>query len=403
MKRIALLAALLALAACSGKAADGDAASVQDVKVDVGVSGNRISLGVLTDLTGQFAPLATELTNAEKLYWEERNAAGGICGTFQVDLDVRDHGYNTQTAVTLYASMKEKNLAFHQILGSPMNAALSPEIQKDRVVSLPGTWAPVLLKNPFMAIVGTTTDLEVVNLLDYLIEQKKLAPGDKVGHIYFEGELGESALIGSKKVAGKQNLTLVEAKIKPTDVDMTAQVTTMKAQNVKAIMVSTSSNALASAAAVAAAQGMRVPILGNTQTFAPGVLKTPGGAYLKEHFLGAQPVAPFDVPQSKAVLDKYLKKYPGTNPTLQVTLGFARGEVMRQLLESACAAKDLTRDGVAKARQGLKKADLGGLAPTMDYSRDGAPPTVDSYLMRAADVPGGLALEKGPYRGPDTA
>ncbi|MFI5908369.1 ABC transporter substrate-binding protein [Dactylosporangium sp. NPDC051541] len=392
------------LSGCSGKANTPSSGPTGEIKTDVGVSGNRISLGVLTDLTGQFAPLATELTNAEKLYWEERNTAGGVCGDrFQVDLDVRDHGYNVQTAVSLYASMKTKSLVFEQILGSPMNAALSADIQKDGIVTLPASWAPVLLKNPLMTVVGTTTDLEVVNLLDYLLEQKTIAPGDAIGHIYFEGELGESGLIGSKKVAAAHNLKLVEAKIKPTDTDMTAHVTAMKAQGVKAIVLSTSSGPLASAAAVAAAEGMQVPLLGNTQTFAPGALKTPGGAYLKSHFLGAQPVSPFDQAASKAVLDKYLKKYPGTNPTLQIAYGWARADVMRQLLESACAAKDLTRPGLVKARQSLAKVDTGGLAAVLDYSTAGTPPTRDSYLMKAADAPGGLVLAQGPYHGADAA
>jgi ABC-type branched-subunit amino acid transport system substrate-binding protein len=392
----------LALSACSGKANQASSGSTGDLKTDIGVTGNRISLGVLTDLTGQFAPLATELTNAEKLYWEERNAAGGVCdGRYQVDLDVRDHGYNVQNSVSLYASMKTKNLAFEQILGSPMNAALSADIQKDGIVTLPASWAPVLLKNPLMTVVGATTDLEVVNLLDHLLEQKQLADGDAIGHIYFEGELGESGLIGSKKVAAAHNLKLVEAKIKPTDTDMTAQVTTMKAQGVKAIVMSTSSAPLASAAAVASAQGLQVPLLGNTQTFAPGTLKTPGGAYLRSHFLGAQPVSPFDQPASKAVLDAYLKKYPGTNPTLQISYGWARADVMRQLLERACSADDLTREGLVKARQSLAKVDTGGLAPVLDYSTAGAPPTRESYLMKASDAPGGLVLDKGPYRGPD--
>lgn len=392
----------LTASACSGKANTASPSSSSDVKTDTGVTGNRISLGVLTDLTGQFAPLATELTGAEKLYWEERNAAGGVCdGRYQVDLDVRDHGYNVQNAVTLYASMKTKNLVFEQILGSPMNAALSADIQKDGIVTLPASWAPVLLKNPLMTIVGATTDVEVVNLLDHLIEQRQLADGDPIGHIYFEGELGESGLIGSKKVAAAHNLKIVEAKIKPTDTDMTAHVTTMKAQGVKAIVMSTSSAPLASAAAVAATQGMQVPLLGNTQTFTPGALKTPGGAYLKSHFLGAQPVSPFDQAASKAVLDKYLKKFPGTNPTLQVSYGWARADVMRQLLERACAANDLTRQGLVKARQSLTKVDTGGLAPVLDYSAAGAPPTRESYLMKASDGPGGLVLAKGPYRGAD--
>jgi hypothetical protein len=76
---------------------------------------------------------------------------------------------------------------------------------------------------------------------------------------------------------------------------------------------------------------------------------------------------------------------------------------MRQLLEHACSTKDLTRQGLVKARQSLSKVDTGGLAPVLDYSAAGKPPTRESYLMKAADAPGGLVLDKGPYHGADAA
>ena len=112
-------------------------------------------------------------------------------------------------------------------------------------------------------------------------------------------------------------------------------------------------------------------------------------------------MSPFDQPASKAILDKYLKQYTGTNPTLQISYGWARADVMRQLLERACSARDLTRQGLVKARQSLAKVDTGGLAPVLDYSTAGAPPTRESYIMRASDAPGGLVLAKGPYKGAD--
>jgi len=88
---------------------------------------------------------------------------------------------------------------------------------------------------------------------------------------------------------------------------------------------------------------------------------------------------------------------------LQISYGWARADVMRQMLEKACAAKDLTREGLAAARKGLTSVDTGGLAPTLNDSTTGVPPTTQSYLMKAADAPGGLVLEKGPYKGPDAA
>ena len=47
-----------------------------------------------------------------------------------------------------------------------------------------------------------------------------LKPGDKLGHVYFEGEYGENALQGSKYAPRSKGLTLVEQKIKATDTDL---------------------------------------------------------------------------------------------------------------------------------------------------------------------------------------
>ncbi len=45
------------------------------VKVGRGIDGNTITLGALTDLTGVFAALGKDITNAQSLYWKTQNAA----------------------------------------------------------------------------------------------------------------------------------------------------------------------------------------------------------------------------------------------------------------------------------------------------------------------------------------
>ena len=49
------------------------------------------------------------------------------------------------------------------------------------------------------------------------MEEKGIKKGDKIGHLYFEGDYGESSLNGSKYAAEKLGLEIVEQKIKATD------------------------------------------------------------------------------------------------------------------------------------------------------------------------------------------
>ena len=87
-----------AASGCSTKAPEssggGGGGAAADVQTDVGVEGTTIKLGVLTDLTGVFAALGKDITNANELFWEENQ----VCDTYDVELDVQDTGYVPQRA-----------------------------------------------------------------------------------------------------------------------------------------------------------------------------------------------------------------------------------------------------------------------------------------------------------------
>ncbi|KIF79778.1 ABC transporter, partial [Streptomyces sp. 150FB] len=219
----ALLAALaLALAGCSGKATEKDPRSEDagGVRTGVGVTAKTIKLGVLTDMTGVYASLGKSVTQAQQLWAKQTNAAGGICGR-TIELTVRDHGYDPQKAVAAYNELAPGVLGFAQFIGSPFVAAVEPRIDgQDKGLVLPQAWSASLLGSPYVRVIGATYDVETINAVDYLLAEKRLAKGDKLGHVYFEGDYGENALEGSKYAAEQAGLTVVEQKIKPTDNDM---------------------------------------------------------------------------------------------------------------------------------------------------------------------------------------
>jgi ABC-type branched-subunit amino acid transport system substrate-binding protein len=398
-------AALTAMAGCSTKAPDnsgsnGGSAS-GSVKTGPGISGNTITLGVLTDLSGVFAALGKDVTNAQTLYWDQQNAKGGVCGKYQVKLDVKDHGYVVQNAVQLYSGMKSDILALQHTIGSPINTALGDQLVADKMVNIPEAWARNLTQNPENAIVGATYDVEMINGLDYLLKQGKIKEGDKLGHIYFEGEYGANGLAGSKYFASKHGMTVDEAQIKSTDTDMTAQVTRFKADGVKAILLTTAPQATASAAGVANQVGLDVPILGNNPVFDPGLLQSPAGPALKEHLVIASPVTTFD--KQPQLLKDYTAKYPGT-PSLGAVHGYADAVVMDQILEKACADGDLTREGVTKAKQSLSNVDTSGLVVPLNYSvPPGESPSTQSFILVPADGPGGAKAVTDAQEGDDVA
>ncbi len=406
---VLLAASVLAAASgCSTKAPDtatpggGGGGGGDEVKVGRGIDGTTINLGVLTDLTGVFAALGADITNANTLYWEKQNAGDKVCGKYTVDLDIKDTGYVPQQGVQLYSGMKSNVLAMQQTIGSPINTALADAYTADTIVNLPSAWARNLTAAPGNGIVGATYDVEMTNGLGYALEKGLIKDGDTLGHIYFEGEYGANGLAGSKYMATKHNFKIVEAKIKPTDQDMSSQITQFKAAGVKAIVLTVAPGQTASAAGVAATQGLDVPIIGNNPVFAPGLLKGPAAAALKKNLVVASPINGFDAHPD--ILADYKKKFPDVTPSLGVVFGTGMSDVMRQILDKACESKDLTPEGVLAAKQSLTDIDTGDLTVPLNFSKADSSPSAKSYILQPADVDGGAkALQAEPYESPDVA
>ena len=393
----------LALAAgCSTKASDGSSGSGSSdaggIKTDVGVTDDTITLGVLTDMTGVFAVLGKSITQAAQLYFDDVNSKGGICDR-QVELLIQDHGYDVQKAVSLYADSSTKVLGYEQMLGSPITAALSQNIETDKVLTAPASWASSLLANPYVAIMGTTYDIEQMNGYQFLMDEKGLKKGDTVGHIYFEGEYGANGLKGAQYAADQLGLNLKPVQIKPTDQDMTSQVTSLKAAGVKAISVTAGPLQSASITGVDAALGLNVPVLSNNPGFVPALLDTPAGPAMEKLFYLSASSSPFgdagtsqDVQTASA---EYEKAYPKAIPDGGVIYGYGVAEAYSQVLQKACDNGDLTRDGVESAFRETSNVDTGGVIATLDFSDPGQPASRMTYVAQPkAGIPGGLTVVK---------
>jgi ABC-type branched-subunit amino acid transport system substrate-binding protein len=394
-----VLAAVVVTAAtgCSNKAQDSGSSTSSggsgDVTTDVGVEGTTISLGVLTDLTGVFAALGKDITNANTMFWKDNK----VCDTYDVELNVNDTGYVPQQGVQLYSGMKDSILAMQQTIGSPINTALAPEYEADQIVNFPSAWAQTLTEIPGTGVVGATYAVEIANGYDYMFKQNLLKDGDTVGHIYFEGEYGANGLAGTQAVAKERNLTVVEAQIKSTDQDMSSQITQFKAAGVNLVALTVAPTQLASAAAAMEAQGLDVPILGSNPVFAPGLLQGPSAAKIKKDLYVASPVSGFD--QHPDLLTQYQAAYPDSTPSLGVLVGIGMSEIMKQVLDSACDNGDLTRQGVLDAFNGLQNVDTNDVVVPIRGFEAGKSPSLESFVLQPADVPGGATVVQDAFEG----
>ncbi|MEV6103985.1 ABC transporter substrate-binding protein [Streptomyces sp. NPDC051940] len=406
---VALAAALaLAAAGCSSKAKDDDKDSgdgkqgAATIKTDKGVSADTITVGALTDMTGVYATLGKSVTQAQQLYVDEVNAAGGICQR-KLKLEVRDHGYNPQKAVGSYTELAPTVIGFSQFIGSPFVAAVKQRIDtQDKALVIPQAWSSHLLGSESIRQIGATYDVEMINAVEFLVTDMGIKESDKVGHVYFEGDYGESALAGAKFAADKHGLSIVEQKIKPTDQDMTAQVTALKKAGVKAILISAGPAQSASLTGVAAAAKLQVPVVGSNPTFAPQLLKTQAAPALLAMFHVAASTLPIgDSGTGPAKLaGDYEKKYPGQLLDNGVIAGYTAAATFGDALKKACESKDLTRAGVTQALLSMSSSDM-GFGITHDFSKPDQPSTRESFILKPdANAKGGMVVEKPAFSAP---
>ncbi|MCZ4608305.1 ABC transporter substrate-binding protein [Streptomyces sp. Lzd4kr] len=380
----ALAALLLAGTGCSSKANSSDSAGdgADGVKTGPGVTDKTIKLGALTDLTGPYATLGKSIVQAQQMWADEVNADGGICDR-RVEIVVKDHGYDVQKAVTAYADISADVVALPQVIGSPVMAALLDDIDRDKLLTFPQAWAASLLDRESVQVLGTTYDIDMIAAVDFLTRTKGLKKGDKIGHVYFEGDYGANALEGSKWAGKKAGLKVVGQKIKATDTDLSAQVSALRKEGVKAILISAGPAQTASLVGVAASRGLKVPVVSSAPGYAPQLMKTPAAPALAAmlNIVSAAPAASSDLPGVRKMVASYKKKYPDALVDAGVLSGYNAAQIMGADLKKACEGGSLAREDVVKAHRAQSNVDV-GLGTAQNFSDKAQPASTSTYVHK---------------------
>jgi ABC-type branched-subunit amino acid transport system substrate-binding protein len=391
--------AALALAACStndpSEASGSGGSGSDEVETGNGVTDDEITVGVLTDLSGPFAAGAAVQVTEFKAYWDQVNADGGICDR-DVVVDVQDHGYDPQKAVTLYRSMAPDVIALQQVLGGPTSSAVLPLAEQDDVYVGGVGWAGSALQYENNQLPGASNAIEAANAIDYMVDELDVPEGAKVGVVYFTGDYGGDALAGAQHAADERGLEIVAQEITPATTDLSAQASALAQADVAGVVLAAAPTQFASLAGVLASQGANVPIIGMNPTFNPSLLTTPAKDALLANAYSITSVAPYssDAEGVKAANDLYTKADPDGAIGWEVPLAYVQAELLKQSLDGACESGDLTPEGVVAALRDSSSVDTKGLLPDgLDYSEVGQSPTTTVYLSKVdANAPAGLAL-----------
>lgn len=364
------LAAVLAISGCGTTKGAADESP--------GVTSEKITLGVLSDLSGPLSGSGKTVLAGSQIAVDQINASGGVCGR-DLELLVRDHAYNVQKAVVAYGEVEPEVLAMPVLYGSNAITALEDAIEEDSMLVAAVSYAHTLLGSENVLVFGATNDVITINALSWLLEQGEIGEGDKIGHVYLEGEFGESSAKGSAYFAEHTGTTIIDRQVKATDTNMAGIVNDFKAAGVRAIMLDTSSQQTAAIAAQAQANGMDIPIVGGPQAFGGSLLQTSAASALLENFykVGGLGAISADNANTKTFAANWRAagNAEPESPT-GANHGYVAIQVYKALLEQTC--EDLTRNGLLDARSNMTEFELPGFLPTLDFSDVDQPSSIAS-------------------------
>ncbi len=391
--------ASLVLTGCTTKGQEGAENSDGGVTTGAGVSGTTISLGVVSDYTGPFSPLATDTLRGIEQYWDAKNAGGGVCGTYGVDLVVRDHQFNVQQAVTIYQEISADVLAFQDFSGAAQISAVLPDLEADSRLMLASSATRQLVDSPMIMIPAAYIGTDAQLSLQWLLQNGAIAAGGTVAVVYQETDFGEQAREGIEQFAEGNGLTVLPYQVKPTDADMTAAVSDALRQGATAVVAAVAPAQTASIATVLQSAGSSIPVAGVYSSFTPALLDSPAADYLTSHFTLTSYVATFEAGPGAELHAQLSAANPGDTITANAAVGYNEAVLMDRLLEAACAAGDLTPEGLAAQRAELGPIDFDGYKVSFDYTEVGTTPTNEAFIVQPdASVPGGIrTVSDGPF------
>ncbi|MFV0533306.1 MAG: ABC transporter substrate-binding protein [Cumulibacter sp.] len=359
-------------------------------------------MGVLTDLSGTFKDVGIAMTAGNQAWADQVNASGGICGR-TIEIDIKDHGYKPENAISLYEQQKGSSLGLLQLHGSPTLAALKERITTDEVLSVTGSWSSANLDSPSVLTVGQTYDVEIINGLSWFSEQGFIEDGDTIAHIYADSEYGQNGLLGSKFYAEQHGLNLIEVPVSASDTDMAATVTKLKSQGVNAIALTTSPAAAAGVGIQTKAQSLDVPLLSSNPSFSTTFLSDDQTyAALDRYYVASSGDSLGSENPAAAQLLQHVQEATDDAPNDAAVMGYTFGLAWQAILETACESGDLTREGILAAKQQVSAIDTDGLTGTLDFSVPGAPSSRAGFLAQLdVDAISGTTVVAELYESPE--
>lgn len=242
---LALLLLALPLAACGDRAGDD----------------STLKVGLITSLTGNYAPLGSEDKKAVELAVQQIDNAGGLLGR-KIELITKDDKSQPEQSVLAFNDLKGAGVA--AVIGSPFsNSALAtiPQVDREKIpyVSLTPADEQVKPLHPYVFVVPATSATYADRILQYYQAQgfTKVAVAHDSRSSY-----ANAGYAGMKAKAAQYGVTLVaDEQFETTTTEFSAVLNHVRASGAQALTVwATGAPGVAFAKQYATA-GLQIPLM----------------------------------------------------------------------------------------------------------------------------------------------
>jgi ABC-type branched-subunit amino acid transport system substrate-binding protein len=390
------LAAVALAVGVTGPAALASGAPKGKTPPDVpGFNGSTIKLGVITPTSGIVSVIGKPLTEGNRVYWEAKNAKGGVAGKYKVDLSIEDSQYQVETALQGYDKLKGDVVAFQQILGTQIVKSVNARLKAEKGFAGPASLEGVWVKEASLMPTGTPYQVSMASGLDWYL--KNGGQGKKVCAMAQDDAYGASGLDGLTQAAKTLKVKVAKTVRFATGSDTSAQVGELADANCDAVFLVITVADTGSIVTKMVGRNFSPQLFGQSPSWLPALANDPNnGAFYQEHYIWLGYGAPWgdqSIPGMAKMLADVQQYAPDQQPDIYFQFGYGQAWAMDQILERAAKNGNFSKAGITKASDQVGTLKFEGLGGDYKYGKsasDRNPPRDSTIAKAAAGQPNGL-------------
>ena len=352
-----------------------------------GVSDTHIVLGIHTDISGPVSSFGKYSVEGIQMRIDEINSNGGIHGR-QLSIVAEDHQYQVPRAVQAANKLLNKDKVFLMVgnLGTPQNNAVFKLQEEKNVPNLFPLSAARSMTEPLHRLkfgaLSTYYDQSRAGIKWAVEEHGK----SRICVLYQDTDFGQEIYDAAVDQLAAMNMEIVEkATNKPTDTDLTSQITKLRNANCEVIAMGTIVKDTILGYTKARQIGWSdVIFVGQVASYHPVIASQPDGI-TDGFYTFAQFPSPDKNSCNKDVcdwIDRYEAKF-GNSPNIGSAYGYQYMDLTAKALE--IAGKNLTVDSFIEALESIKDYKIPFGESVLSYGPDKHLGSNDSYLFMVKD------------------